>query len=61
MLNQSGEGGLGTVQSCALESSTVDISEEFTDLIITQRAYSAATKILTTGDEMLDEIIRVKR
>ena len=61
VLNQSGEGGLGTVQSGALESSTVDISEEFTDLIITQRAYSAATKILTTGDEMLDEIIRVKR
>ena len=30
-------------------------------LIVTQRAYSAATKILTTGDEMLDEIIRVKR
>ena len=61
VLNQSGEGGLGTVQAGALESSTVDISEEFTDLIITQRAYSAATKILTTGDEMLDEIIRVKR
>lgn len=61
VLNESGAGGLGTVQSGALESSTIDISEEFTDLIITQRAYSAATKILTTGDEMLDEIIRVKR
>jgi len=39
----------------------VDLSEEFTDMIITQRAYSAATKLITTGDELLEEIIRVKR
>ena len=55
------EGGAGTIQSSSLESSTVDIAEEFTDLIITQRAYSAATRIITTGDELLEEIIRVKR
>ena len=61
VLNLPGEGGAGTILAESLEGSTVDISEEFTDLIVTQRAYSAATKILTTGDEMLDEIIRVKR
>ena len=49
------------MESEALERSTVDISAEFTDLIVTQRAYSAATRVITTGDELLDEIIRVKR
>ncbi|MGB1005541.1 MAG: flagellar hook protein FlgE [Thalassobaculaceae bacterium] len=61
VLSIPGEGGAGSILSQSLEGSTVDISEEFTSLIVTQRAYSAATKILTTGDEMLDEIIRVKR
>ena len=56
-----GTQGLGFIENQALERSTVDISEEFTDLIVTQRAYSAATRIITTGDELLDEIIRVKR
>lgn len=54
-------GGTGRVQSGALENSTTDIANEFTDLIITQRAYSASTRIITTGDELLDEIIRIKR
>ncbi|MBO6560001.1 MAG: flagellar hook protein FlgE [Nisaea sp.] len=54
-------GGTGRIQSGALENSTTDIATEFTDLIITQRAYSASTRIITTGDELLDEIIRIKR
>ncbi|MDG2285390.1 MAG: flagellar hook-basal body complex protein [Alphaproteobacteria bacterium] len=61
VLNIAQQGGSGRMQSPALENSTVDIAEQFTDLIITQRAYSAATKIITTGDELLEEIIRVKR
>jgi flagellar hook protein FlgE len=61
VLNIAQQGGSGRMQSSALENSTVDIAEQFTDLIITQRAYSAATKIITTGDELLEEIIRVKR
>ena len=55
------EGGSGAVQSRALEASTVDLAEEFTTLIVTQRAYSASSKIVTTADEMLDELIRIKR
>ena len=55
------EGGAGAVQSRALEASTVDLAEEFTTLIVTQRAYSASSKIVTTADEMLDELIRIKR
>ena len=61
VLARPGTQGLGFVESEALERSTVDISAEFTDLIVTQRAYSAATRVITTGDELLDEIIRVKR
>jgi flagellar hook protein FlgE len=44
-----------------VEQSTVDIAEEFSDMIIIQRAYSAASKIITTADEMLDELTRLKR
>ena len=44
-----------------LESSTVDIAEEFTDMITTQRAYSAASKIITTADSMLEELLTIKR
>lgn len=54
-------GGTGNVVSSALEASTTDIAEEFTNMIITQRAYSANTKVITTADEMLDETIRIKR
>jgi flagellar hook protein FlgE len=56
-----GIGGAGNIKARALESSTVDLAEEFTNLIVTQRAYSAASKIITTADEMLDELIRLKR
>lgn len=48
-----------TIQG-ALESSTVDIGEEFTKMIVVQRAYSASTKIIRTADEMLDELTRIK-
>ena len=54
-------GGAGRVISSATESSTVDIAEEFTRMIVTQRSYSAASKIITTADEMLEELIRIKR
>jgi len=56
-----GIGGAGNIKSRALESSTVDLAEEFSSLIMTQRAYSASSKIITTADEMLDELIRLKR
>jgi flagellar hook protein FlgE len=56
-----GVGGAGTIAARALEASTVDLAEEFSNLIMTQRAYSASSKIITTADEMLDELIRLKR
>lgn len=60
-LFEPGQGGAGLVAASSLESSTVDLAEEFTNMIITQRAYSASGKIITTADEMLDELIRLKR
>lgn len=54
-------GGAGSISGNALESSTVDLAKEFTDLITTQRAYSAATRIITTADDMLEELMRIKR
>ncbi|ATQ41842.1 flagellar hook protein FlgE [Caulobacter mirabilis] len=56
-----GSGGAGYVAPSTLESSTVDLSTEFTGLITTQRAYSASSKIITTADQMLEELLNIKR
>lgn len=60
-LQEAGKGGSGLVAPGALESSTVDLANEFTNMIVTQRAYSAGTRVITTADDMLDELIRIKR
>ena len=60
-MKNAGSSGAGTVKAKSLESSTVDLAAEFSNLITTQRAYSASSKIITTADEMLDELIRLKR
>lgn len=59
-LKAPGTGGAGLLSPSTLESSTVDLSSEFTGLITTQRAYSASSKIITTADEMLAELLRIK-
>ena len=56
-----GTGGAGQVTPSALEAANVDLADEFTKMIVTQRAYSANAKIITTTDEMLDELIRISR
>lgn len=60
-LVSSGTGGAGQVSPKTLEASTVDLAEEFTKLITTQRAYSASARIITTADEMLTELNQLKR
>jgi flagellar hook protein FlgE len=60
-LKDAGAGGAALIRSSSLESSTVDLALEFSNMIITQRAYSASSKIITTADEMMDELIRMKR
>ena len=59
LLKQAGTNGAGVVAGNALELSTVDLATEFSNMIVTQRAYSAATKIITTSDEMLEELTRM--
>jgi flagellar hook protein FlgE len=61
VLKQAGVGGAGLIAPSSLEASKVDLSSEFTGLIQTQRAYSACSKIITTADQMLDELINIKR
>ena len=60
-LRTAGNGAAGVVTQASLEASTVDIGEEFTNMIVVQRAYSASTKIISTADQMLEELMRVKR
>jgi flagellar hook protein FlgE len=61
LLTESGVGGAGNVAPSAVEASTVDLAEEFTKMITTQRAYSASTKVITTSDEMLQELTQAIR
>jgi len=60
-LKAPGQGGAGALAPSTLEASTVDLSTEFTGLITTQRAYSASSKIITTADQMLEELLNIKR
>lgn len=60
-LREANTGGAGRIEPNALEGSNVDLSDEFTALIVTQRAYSANAKTITTADDMLDELLRIKR
>ena len=60
-LKTPGDGGSGKLASDTLEASTVDLAQEFTGLITTQRAYSAASKIITTADQMLQELLQLKQ
>ena len=54
-------GGRGNVLSGALESSTVDIAHEFTNLIVFQRGYEAAARVITTTDQLTQDTINLKQ
>lgn len=60
-INEANAAGAGRIESTVLEASNVDLAAEFTSMIVTQRAYSASSKIITTADEMLEELLRIKR
>ena len=53
--------GFGTLQSGSLEMSNVDLAEEFTEMIVAQRGFQANTRIITTSDEILQELVNLKR
>jgi flagellar hook protein FlgE len=54
-------GGRGDIVGGAIESSTVDIAKEFTNLIVLQRGYQANSRVITTADELSQETINLKR
>lgn len=56
-----GENGRGGIVSGALEMSNVDLSQEFTNLIVAQRGFQANARIITTSDEVLQELTNLKR
>jgi flagellar hook protein FlgE len=60
-LKAAGTGGAGTISPSSLESSTVDLSQEFTSLITTQDAYSAASKVITTADQMIQQLLSIQQ
>ncbi len=51
----------GKINQGAIEMSNVDLSEEFTEMIVTTRAFQASSKLITTSDELLQEIVNLKR
>ena len=56
-----GTGGRGSIIASSLESSNVDIAEEFTALIIHQRGYQSNSRTITTVDQLLQEALNLKR
>lgn len=60
-LHDANTGPVGSIESSALQQSTVDIARELTDLISTQRAYSSNATVIQTVDEMLQETTNIKR
>lgn len=55
------QGGRGSIKPESLEMSNVDLSQEFVDMIVTQRGFQANSRIITTSDSMLEELVNLKR
>jgi flagellar hook protein FlgE len=60
LLNKPGVGGMGTVSSSMLEESNVDLAAEFIRMIVVQRGYQANSKVISTTDEMLAQLMNVR-
>lgn len=59
--NNPGAGGLGTLQAGSLESSNVDLTAQFSDLITTQRSFQAGSRLITISDSVLEDVVNLKR
>jgi flagellar hook protein FlgE len=59
--SKAGSDGTGTLSAGTLEMSNVDLSNEFSQLIITQRGFQANSRVITASDEMLQELVNLKR
>jgi flagellar hook protein FlgE len=56
-----GGGGRGLLSSGTLENSNVDLAEEFTRLIVAQRGFQGNARVITTADEILQEVVNLSR
>ncbi|UCD77007.1 MAG: flagellar hook protein FlgE [Desulfobacterales bacterium] len=56
-----GNGRLGSITASAIEMSNIDLAQEFVKMITTQRAFQANSRVITTSDEILSELINIKR
>jgi flagellar hook protein FlgE len=61
VVGYSGEGSNSTIASGSLEMSNVDLAQEFTDMIVAQRGFQANSKVITTSDQMLQDLVDMKR
>ncbi len=61
LISESGVAGKGKIVSGALEMSNVDLAEQFTDMIVTQRGFQANSRTIQTSDQMLQELLTLKR
>ena len=61
VIGEAGLGGRGSIAAQALELSNVDITEQFTDMIIAQRGYQSNSRVITTTDEVIQEALSIKR
>jgi flagellar hook protein FlgE len=59
--NKPGEGGTSRISSGTLEMSNVDLAEQFSEMMITQRAYQANSKIITAADQLLQDLVNMVR
>ncbi len=60
LLQTAGNGNSGKIESSTLEASTVDLADEFTRMIVTQRAYAANARVIDTANQMLEELSRIR-
>lgn len=60
-IKSAGTGGAGTLTPSSLEMSNVDLSEEFSNMIVTQRGFQSNSKIITVSDEMIETLVNLKR
>ncbi len=60
-LASAGTNGLGTIQSGTLELSNVDLTDQFSELITTQRSFQAGSRLITVSDSVLEDIVNLKR
>ena len=60
-IGAAGSGGRGWVSSGYLEASNVDMAQEFTSMILAQRGFQASSRVITTSDEVLQELVNLKR